>query len=216
MSEPANARVPQARRQATEERILDAFETVLARGGSRNLTLNAVAAEAGVGKPLVYRYFGDLPGLVAAWGRRRSLFVDPDPATGTGEDAFEDFKDLIESDLRQHAGHLRSHPVTLEFLAEELTGKNAFSSAFNEVRDRTRRASVRRMMRDHRYADDANRRLIVVLYAAITHLALRARHSPAFFGIDLASEEGWAEVMGFVTGLCEDARVAARARRGDA
>jgi len=206
----------QARRKATEERLLDAFEAVLAEGGIRNLTLNAVATEAGVGKPLVYRYFGDLAGLVEEWGRRRSAFVDTDPAGGTGEEAFDDFKDLIESDLRQHAAHLRSHPVTLEFLAEELTGKNAFSTAFNEVRDRTRRASMRRMMRDDRYTRADNRRLIVLLYAAITHLALRARHAPSFFGIDLASDEGWEEVMSFVDGLCEDARLAAGARGDEA
>lgn len=205
----------QARRKATEDRILDAFETVLNQGGIRNLSINAIVAEADVGKPLLYRYFGNLPGLVQEWGRRRSVFVDTDPAEGTGEERFEDFKDLIESDLMQHAEHLRSHPVTLEFLAEELTGKNEFSAAFNEVRDRTRKASIRRMMRDKRYTEPENRRLIVVLYAAITHLALRSRHSPSFFGIDLDTEDGWNEIIGFIQGIFDDARLAAKHRRDE-
>jgi AcrR family transcriptional regulator len=203
----------QARRLATEERILDAFEAVLERGGIRALSINAVVAEAGVGKTLVYRYFDGLSGLIRAWGERRAMFVDPDPPEGTGEDRFDDFKDLIESDLLKTAAHLRSHPVTLEFLAEELAGHNEFSDAFNEVRRRTRQASVRRMMRDSRYVEPENRRLILLIYAAITHLAIRAQHSPSYFGMDLASEEGWAQIIEGVQGLFDDARLAARMRR---
>lgn len=203
----------QARRLATEERILDAFAAVLERGGIRALTINAVAAEAGVGKTLIYRYFDGLSGLIRAWGERRAMFVDPDPPQGTGEDRFDDFKDLIESDLLTTARHLRSQPVTLEFLAEELAGHNEFSAAFNEVRRRTRQASVRRMMRDSRYVEPENRRLILLIYAAITHLAIRAQHSPSYFGLDLSSEEGWGQIMGCVEGLFDDARLAAELRR---
>jgi len=205
----------QARRIHTEERILDAFERVLVDGGVRELTINAVIAEAGVSKTLIYRYFDSLAGLIRAWGERRAMFINPFPPEGIGEEHFADFKDLIESDLLRTAEHFRSQPVALEFLAEELTGRNEFSDAFNDVRQKTRQASVRRMMRDPRYMEPENRRLILLVYAAITHLAMRARHSPVFFGINLSSEEGWSQVMDMVQGLFDDARLAAEKRSSE-
>lgn len=173
-----------------------------------------MVAEAGVGKPLVYRYFGDLSGLVRAWGERRTMFVDPDPAEGTGEEHFDDLKDLIESDLMKNAEYLRSHPVTLEFLAEELTGHGEQSEAFNAVRNQVRRASIRRMMRDSRYMLPENRRLTLILYAAITHLALRERYSPSFFGVRLDTRKGWDDVLAMIAGIFTDARQAELYRKG--
>ena len=70
------AHTPAPGRPATEAALLDAFEAVLLRDGLRNLSVNAVVEEAGVGKPLLYRYFGDLDGLVRAWGERRGLWAD--------------------------------------------------------------------------------------------------------------------------------------------
>jgi len=57
----------------TQERILDAAVRVLARDGVFALGMNAIAREAGVGKPLLYRYFGDLDGVLQALGARTSL-----------------------------------------------------------------------------------------------------------------------------------------------
>ncbi len=50
----------------TRARILDAARQILARDGFAGLGVNALANEAGVGKPLVYRYFGNMEGVVTA------------------------------------------------------------------------------------------------------------------------------------------------------
>ena len=57
----------------TQERILDAAVRVLARDGVFALGMNAIAREAGVGKPLLYRYFGDLDGVLCALQKRTLL-----------------------------------------------------------------------------------------------------------------------------------------------
>ena len=51
------------KREATEAQIVDAFHRVVQREGLRNVRVNAVIKEAGVGKGLLYDYFGGLPGL---------------------------------------------------------------------------------------------------------------------------------------------------------
>ena len=53
-------------RPVTERKLIRAVEKLLARGGFGMLGPSAVAREAGVDKMLIYRYFGNLDGLVAA------------------------------------------------------------------------------------------------------------------------------------------------------
>lgn len=48
-------------------RILDATHIVLSRSGHQNLQLSEVAAEAGVSRPTLYRYFGSKDGLLEAF-----------------------------------------------------------------------------------------------------------------------------------------------------
>ncbi|OQO94803.1 TetR family transcriptional regulator [Saccharomonospora piscinae] len=47
-------------------RVLDAASRIAARCGAGNLTMDAVAAEAAVGKGTVFRHFGDRAGLLIA------------------------------------------------------------------------------------------------------------------------------------------------------
>jgi AcrR family transcriptional regulator len=52
---------------AIRRRVLHATSVVLARAGHRNLQLSEVAAEAGVSRPTLYKYFGSKEGLMEAF-----------------------------------------------------------------------------------------------------------------------------------------------------
>lgn len=52
--------------EKTRLRILETASRLLATEGYESLGVNRIATEAGIGKPLIYRYFGGLDGLVAA------------------------------------------------------------------------------------------------------------------------------------------------------
>jgi len=65
-------------RKATEQKILKAVGSLLARGGFRTFGINAVARQARVDKVLIYRYFGGMPDLLRAYAEagtywRRSM-----------------------------------------------------------------------------------------------------------------------------------------------
>jgi AcrR family transcriptional regulator len=188
-------------RQATEDALLDALEAVLLRDGLRNLSVNAVVEAAGVGKPLLYRYFGDLPGLVRAWGERRGLWADlaaqGEPPSRQATDD-RSFRSQVTDELVGVAEYLRGHPVSTEFLAEELSAHSDLSDAFAAARADHRRPFLRAMLADPRYLRRDNQRLIVVLYAAITYLAMRSTRSPAFMGLRLDTESGWDDAMAMV------------------
>lgn len=63
---------PEGSGDPTSERILDASVELVAASGLRNLTMDAAAARAGVGRMTVYRRFGDKDSLVDALTARES------------------------------------------------------------------------------------------------------------------------------------------------
>lgn len=60
------AKTPARNRDRTCQRILDAAADLLAEEGFTAWSVNGLAGRAGVGKPLLYRYFGDFPGVLDA------------------------------------------------------------------------------------------------------------------------------------------------------
>ncbi len=196
-STPPVTSAPVSSRRATEDSLLDALESVLQRDGLRHLSVNAVVEAAGVGKPLLYRYFGDLQGLVQAWGKRRGFWAevaDTGPPSRHKPDD-RSFRQQITDELVASAEHLRAHPVTLEFLAEELTATSDLSAAFAEARDEYRRPFLKTMLNDSRYLRRDNHRVIVIIYAALIYLAMRSRRSPNFMGLRLDTDAGWRDVL---------------------
>lgn len=187
------------RRELTENKILDALEAVLVRDGIRQLSLNAIVKEAGVGKPLIYRYFGDLPGLLNAWVARRypPPSGNPEAAAGIGSDHADDpaFRAELAEQLIASAEQLRDQPILLEMLAEELTANSELTEPFARARRLQSKRFVRAMLKDARYTNPQNRATIVLLNAAINYLAMRAHRSPNFMGIRLNTNEGWQEIM---------------------
>lgn len=57
-------------REATERRLVDTVGELVRENGFEKIGVNAVAARSGVSKILVYRYFGSVEGLLAAYIRR--------------------------------------------------------------------------------------------------------------------------------------------------
>lgn len=203
-------------REATEEALLDAFEQVLIRDGIRRLSVNAIVEAAGVGKPLLYRYFGDLAGLVRAWSARRSVWpAAADRARRTpAHEADDAFRRRVADELVASANGLRDNPASLELLAEELTASSDLSEAFGEARDAFGGQFVRTLLTRERYQRPDNRALITVLYAAVTYLAMRSRRSPRFMGLRLDTEDGWHDAMGMIREIAE--RVDRQGRNDDA
>src|SRR5436853_6569415 len=58
-----------AKRAARRSELLDAASAAIRRDGA-GVSMEALAAEAGVTKPILYKHFGDRDGLVAALAER--------------------------------------------------------------------------------------------------------------------------------------------------
>ncbi len=115
-----------ARRAERREALLDAAVEVIRRDGP-GASMEAMAAQAGVHKPILYRHFGDRDGLVAGLVARfftdlserlgAALGTEGDPRTLL-YDGIDSYISLIESDpalyrfLMQHSGRPGGETVT--------------------------------------------------------------------------------------------------------
>jgi AcrR family transcriptional regulator len=180
-------------REETERRLVAAFDRVWTRDGIQGLGVNAVLKEAGVGKALLYRYFGDFAGLAKAWARTESFL--PAPAFAAAEHGAD--IDASERHVRLALGYaaaLRSRPKTREMLAVELLRASPITAALDEMR-----ARFGREMRGYVLASGATESedafaVSFFVTAALTYLAMRADHVPDYYGLKLDRAEDWQRV----------------------
>ena len=200
MSESEVTFVPQARRVRSEQAILDGFEAVLIREGAGGVTMQAVANEAGVAKTLIYKYFESIEGLIKTWAEQREIFVpmeelfpDPDAAA---ESLHNDPYAFARMQILKQAQHIRNHPVYVELCLAELSGSGPVIDALLKLRYERNEAESKALGET---LDGANIPMLLPLMlmpAAITYLAMRARKSPLYAGmIQLDTDEGWDSMM---------------------
>jgi AcrR family transcriptional regulator len=201
----SSARRPAVRdRDQTRQRILAAVGEVLASEGFSGIGINAIARRAGADKVLIYRYFGALPALLAAYAEEGEFWWHPaellEPAPA--EDSFAAWLPLL---FRRHVAALRARPVTLEIMAWEAVVTNELTQALAAVRERRSLAVMHAVaVRCPPPAAGVDLAAVAALLGAATnYLLIRARSLREFQSIDLGDEAGWERVF------CTIARIGA-------
>jgi len=187
----------QLRREATEAALVEAFGRVVKRGGLRNVGVNEVIKEAGIGKALLYRYFGGLPGLVRAWGEKNRIWPDLSELSELSDsleatDAAEQLKTMVH----YHAETLRADPLRVELLADEFMSKTPISNSLTEIRQQLGQEHAGIFAKNRHLQD--KRMLMVILMAAASYLAMRAAKAPQYMGENIGSDDGWQRVMAHI------------------
>jgi AcrR family transcriptional regulator len=185
-------------RTATEARLITAVEDLILQEGFGAIGINAVARRAGTDKVLIYRYFGGLSGLLAAyaeegdfWWTVEGLLCEP----LSGADDEDGLVACLATIFARHCEFLRAHPVTLEVIAWEMSERNELTEALEKVRESRSQEMMRRLAA--RFGLDEGpflRRvgpMLALLGAAANYLAARGRRLRIFNGIDLQSDQGW-------------------------
>jgi len=181
-------------RAETERRILAAIGETLAKSGFQALGVNAIAKRAGVDKVLIYRYFGGLDELLAAYAEHGDFWYRYEdiageklpPAKPNTPGAW------MALAMRRHVAWLKSRPITLEIMAWETIERNDLTAALSRVREERGLAIMRRVASRFEVPQGLDLAALVALFAAATnYLLIRARGIRQFQGLDLRREEGW-------------------------
>ena len=192
---PAAAPRPRDR-AATRERILGAVGEVLARDGSGGIGVNAIAKQAGVDKVLIYRYFGGLPELLRAWGEsgrfwpRVSDLLGSDPQALLSLPVAERYARFFE----HFVDELRARPLTVAVLAGEVNERNELTAILEAEREQWGEDAVRVLGGTEWTERPWLQGVTLLLIAGVQHLLVRSRQIRVFGGVDLRSDEGWAEL----------------------
>lgn len=199
------------KRKATEAAIVAAFDRLVRRVGVRGVGVNALVEEAGVGKGLIYKYFGGLGGVVKQWADANKLWPSSAELMGISDTAFSglDAAGQIKTIVHNHAQSLRANPIATDLMADELMVPSEVSEALNQARRRLGEEHGALFANNHAMREYDHRSVMVVLMAAANYIAMRAAHAPIFMGERLDTPEGWDAI------LARLARVADLATRAD-
>jgi AcrR family transcriptional regulator len=187
-------------------RILDAVGRLILRDGLAAVGVNALAREAGCDKVLVYRYFGDLGGVYAAFAERCDFWWSVEELTDGVDPARTSLAEALKIILRRHARALRARPITLAVLAAELAERTPLIVALEETREKRAlelNAWVARNWAPPPALDLAA--ITTLIGVALNYLTVRARRIRVMGGVPIASDADWERLFAAVDSLIDAA-----------
>jgi len=192
-------------REATQKSLLDACEKLLLQDGPEGIGVNRVVAEAGVGKDLIYRYFGGLPGLIKAWLEQDANWPTVAELTHSDQGDFDTLavEEQVKTICRNYMHALRRRPVIMRILVSEIMQPTEITVILEEAGDRIGRELFKSLdLPGSDIRDDVVD--ISLVFATMTnYLCMRACTSPNAFGMDLGDEASWTRIEGIMDKLIE-------------
>jgi AcrR family transcriptional regulator len=184
-------------REATEKRFIEAAARVMARDGAAALGINAIAAEAGADKKLIYRYFGGLDGLLEALGAETGVWIgDLSP------DAKGDYGQRMLAALSAYAEKLRGDPVLQKLLAWELAGPSPALARIEAARSKAMFGVMQKVRGTTAPPPGADAPAInAIVLAALNYLVLRSASMGSFSGLPLKTKADWDRVTATLEGI---------------
>jgi AcrR family transcriptional regulator len=179
-------------KEATQKKILQAFERLVARDGLHRAGTNAVAREAGVDKVLVYRYFGGVPQLLSALASQHPLWPTFEEVIGTNALGAADLtaEEIAFRFLTGLVRELRKRPLSLAVLRAELVEKSPLTIELSRAREKWA-DDMLEYLESAGVSADSIAPIITILSAGLLHLLLSPALADAFGGVDLKHEDGW-------------------------
>lgn len=189
--------------------ILDAVGRVLTRDGVPGLGVNAIAKEAGVGKPLIYRYFGGLSELMSEFGHDANFWfgqedVQEEAERMTGGNPPKDYASRIRLVVLCYARILRRRPVLQEILVSELISQNKSVKPLAQARREAAQAAIAAFVGDAEPPKGVDTEAIMaILVGAFQYLILRSRVFDDYIGVPIKSDEEWLRFEDAMSALIE-------------
>jgi AcrR family transcriptional regulator len=177
-------------KEKTKQRLIEAVGNLLRIKGFQQVKVNEVAAEAGVSKILIYRYFGDLDGLIDAYIRRKDFWI----AYRLKEDTQESIREKIKQMYRDQIHSMRQDPAFRELHLKELADKKPLSEEVEKIREKNGIHLIEKVSEVTGRPKEEVASVASLLGGAITYLTLYEAMRDEFNGIHLKTEEGWERI----------------------
>ena len=173
----------------TEQRILQAVQTLLLEEGFPAVGINAIARTAGCDKVLIYRYFNGFDGLLQRFAEGHDLWWRADEIILENMDEISQYSlpEYLNLLLKRHINAVRERPLTQEIMAWEMSASNPLTRALNKTRTEQGMLLVKTVRQYFHNPSIDIGGILGIFGAAINYLVMRTRHSESEF----QTEEWW-------------------------
>jgi len=187
-------------RAATEAKLVAALETVILREGAEGLGVNKIADEAGVGKDLLYRYYGGLSGLITHWVTESTNWPTALELIGGDKDDFKALsdRDRIKRTFINYLRALRSRPVLVQIMAAQLMQPTELTLPFEKASAKISDELTEIVKEISSINVQRIASLSLILISSANYLAIRSTKQPVFYGLDLSSNASWHHIEGIL------------------
>jgi AcrR family transcriptional regulator len=177
-------------RTATEKRLLETVGRIIAEQGFEKIGINAVAAQSGISKVLIYRYFGSVEGLMTAYIRQHDFWINFPPQIPW----CEELADFLKKMFRLQVEHLHNDPVLKRLSRWELSSKNTMIDKLCLQREKTGLQLIEAVSHLTGRNPKEVAALATIISASVTYLVMLEDFCPEYNGIPLDKYEGWQQI----------------------
>ncbi len=178
-------------REATEKKLIDTIGKMIEDQGFERIGINAVAAQSQVSKILIYRYFGSVEGLMAAYIRKHDFWINFSFNTPTKAELPSFVKMLFKNQIIQ----FRNNPTLKMLYRWELSSNNELTSSLKEQREKIGCQIVEMVSEISGYPQKEIAVMASVVTASIIYLVMLGDFCPVFNGIPINKDEGWEQML---------------------
>ncbi|WP_375444917.1 TetR/AcrR family transcriptional regulator [uncultured Fibrella sp.] len=203
-------------RLKTEQRLIDAVNELITEGGFDNVRINRLAQRAGVNKILIYRYFGNLDGLIKAYYEKykpivSAPLIDLTQLEGaTIDEFFTICGDYILAEFRL----LRANPQAQEMMRNNLMGGRP-GTAYPVASQKEERLRIMIEQLGKLIQSNYGRSFAAIIVSGMTMLTFMAHDKRTTMGIDIDSKEGWDEIEEAIRRIFYAVALATKERLGN-
>jgi AcrR family transcriptional regulator len=199
-------------KEYTKRKLIDAVGEVLLAHGFKGVRISKVANVAGVDRKLVYRYFGNLDGLIEAYiiendywmifgNHSRSLFKDQHGVNG---------KAMVKQILQEQFNFFIREEKMQALILMELSVSNPLVQSIHNVRENLVQQFYRQTDAYFKGSKVNFRAVAALLVGGIYYVILHTKHiGHAFGGVDLKRDEGRLSIFEAMSNIIDWAYAAA-------
>ena len=176
----------------TEKRLLGAVSKVIEEEGFTKIGINRIARQAQCDKVLIYRYFGGLDGLLAAWAKQYDFysFAYSEFINQIEQAETSGLEEIIKTVLLKQLEYMKENQLMQELYVWELSGNSSFRTIQEEREKNGYKLQLELEKRLNGNCRDCNF-YITIIIAAINYIILFTSQYNMFNGIDFSKPEAW-------------------------
>lgn len=177
-------------REATEKRLLTTIGQMIEEDGFEKIGINAVAARSEVSKILIYRYFGSIDGMIAAYVRQNDFWINF-PHDFPEKDQVPAF---LKTVFHKMIMELRTKATLRKLYRWELTGNNDIIDELRRQREKSGTMIINNISEIMGGDTKKIAAIATIITSSITYLVMLGETCSIYNGIEINCNDGWKQL----------------------